>query len=649
MAVDEIKKTGLPRGIGWGIFALILVFIGGLFLTFGRTKDITAERVAGNIDELKSGVEDLRNFNTESAKERFSRIGTEIVDIRDSVGIFGSLFSGTGELLLNFQNVTAQGIALSGEMEFLRANALGLFLEDGKTLLEHLKTVQGALRSVDESARKLATAASGLNEAASLAGEFYLPFQLDLARFMGFLDALLPKLEAEEINFLVLFQNPSEIRPAGGFLGSYAVVSVKGGQLQNVEVHDVNDVDRTFEDKITPPRPLQAVARSWRPYDANWFFDFALSAKKVAKFFETSGLYRDKAAPDGAAAPFDGVMAVSPKVVEDILALTGPIELPERKLVFNEDNFLMETQRLVQEGQATNSTYPKKILEELAPLIFERVKTMDDAQKNEFWNLVSDWISRKDIMVYFVEPKLQSFARYYGATGETYELSQDWNGNYLALVDANIGGGKSDLFIKQNIVLESQINADGTISNHLVVDRIHEGNRSKYWWYKETNQNYLQVFVPSSARLTNFKGGVDKTITPKVNYVKEGYDVDSDVSAIESSEEAVFNFPAVRMHKELGKSVFSTWSATKAGARTQLVFDYVTRLALAPEDGVEYHFVFEKQAGTARNYKFQISAPAGFRFAESGLPVFAYEAVSNATSSSALPGRLIVDLTLERI
>ena len=641
---NEVRKSGLPRGIGWGIAGLIAVFIVGSIFAFGSARDKTAERFAGNLEYFREGIEDLRNLNTDSAGKNFFRIGEEIAGLRDTAGFLGPFFGEAGEAFSEFQNVAAQGIVLSQEVEFLSANAFKLFLEDdGSILLERLKSARAALKSIEESGRKLASAVAAFDAATPLfAGESYLSLQVDLARIISFLDALIPKLENDGLRILVLLQNPAEMRPAGGFLGSYAEVFIKDGRLESVGVRDINGVDGAFDELIVPPRPLQAITTSWRPYDANWFFDFSLSADKVAEFFAASGPYEGRR-------PFDGIVAISPKVVEDILALTGPLEISERKLLFSADNFLTETQRVVQAGQASRATYPKQILEELAPLLFSLLAELEEPQISEFWSLAAGWAGGKDAMFYFKEPKLQSFARHYGATGEIYETPAGFIGDYLAIVDANINGGKSDLFMRQDVLLESQINLDGTVSNHLAIDRIHEGNKSQYWWYKETNQNYLQIFVPNSARLTNFKGGVDKKITPKINYVKEGYDVDSGVSAIESSEEIVFNYPSVRTHKESGKKVFSTWSATKAGAKTQISFDYVTRLSLAPADGTKYQFIFEKQAGTNRNYKFQINAPVGFRFQENGLPVYAYESVISATSTRVLPGRLVVDLTLEKI
>jgi hypothetical protein len=246
---------------------------------------------------------------------------------------------------------------------------------------------------------------------------------------------------------------------------------------------------------------------------------------------------------------------------------------------------------------------------------------------------------KKDVMVYFKDPALNNFFDTAGVSGAAYELPQKFNGDYLALVDANVGGGKSDLYVSSTVSYSAQINADGTITDHVTVTRQHNGNKSPYSWYKTTSQDYLQLFVPDATTLTNASGGVVKKITASTDYQKNGYVADPLVSAIEATEQTIFGYPGIAWHMEGDKKVFTTWSTVKAGASAQILFDYTHRLFLPPGDGVQYQFVFEKQAGTARHYQFDINAPLGFIFAENKLS--SYEYVSDDP-----PGRVIIDLTL---
>jgi len=191
-----------------------------------------------------------------------------------------------------------------------------------------------------------------------------------------FLDAFVPWLSDASTthHLLVLFQNPSEMRPGGGFLGSYADVSIKGGTVTNIAFHDVADADLAFKQKIEPPAPLQLTETAFRPADANWFFDFPTSASETIQMFEA-------ATPS---TTFDGVIAVTPQAMEDLLSVTGPITLPgatstngraTASTTFTSDNLVTQIQKIVQAGQAQkkiqtsggNATYPKAVLAQLYP------------------------------------------------------------------------------------------------------------------------------------------------------------------------------------------------------------------------------------------------------------------------------------------
>jgi len=224
--------------------------------------------------------------------------------------------------------------------------------------------------------------------------------------------------------------------------------------------------------------------------------------------------------------------------------------------------------------------------------------------------------------------------------GKVARLPEDFEGDYLAIVDANVGGGKTDGFINQRVTWESQINTDGVVTNHLVLTRNHEGEKSPHSWNRLPNDDYLQVFVPPRAELANFSGG--KIVVAPVRPEYRSFASDPLLAEIELGTEESAAFPQVATHIESGKRVFATRVVTSLGGQAQVVLDYAHRLFVNPGAGTQYRFIFERQAGSAREYRFTVSAPVGFRFRETGLPVW------NSVTSDP-PGRLVVDLTLERV
>jgi hypothetical protein len=287
-------------------------------------------------------------------------------------------------------------------------------------------------------------------------------------------------------------------------------------------------------------------------------------------------------------------------------------------------------------------TYPKQTLRDLMSGLLAKLASPSDDEKQNIIGMASGWVAGKDVMAYSSDPDIENFIQAFGAAGDVYELPQNFNGDYLALVNANVNGGKSDLYVSEKVNWTSQIGTDGTMTDSLIIDRKHNGDKSTYWWYQAQNQVYLQVFVPPGSSLTNESGGLQKTIYPKVDYAKSDYSTDPLVANIESSTVPLFSYPAVTEHEEDGKTVFATWSKVSAGASTELSFDYTHYAFVPPAPGVGYQFIFEKQAGMDRNYSLEVDAPLGYQFVETGLPSWTYQ-------SDDLPGRMIVNLTLEKI
>ncbi len=610
-------KRGLPKGIWWGVFGLIVLFVGGIFASFFIFRVKVERSIAGNMSAFKAGIEDLRNLDPKAANLQFSSLENPSFGSWGGVlAQFSSLFKGGFGALASFSDLANQLATLSGELASFTP---------GNAPVAQLAAIRDTLAAIDASSGNL----PAFGEA-----DLYASLRTQVESAKTFLDVFIPWLAAPAPHHvLILLDNPSEIRPGGGFLGSYADLTIASGTVTEVAVHDVADADAAFAPKIVPPKPLQLITTKWRPADANWFFDFPTTASKTVAFFEASGLYAKNSTT------FDGAIAVSPAVVSELLGITGPITIGSPSTTFDAENFLVQIQKIVQAGQAGDATYPKQVLRDLSRALFEKLAAAPAGREN-LLSMITGWIDQRDIMVWFKDPAFENFAASYSADGAVYQLPQDFNGDYLAVVDANVGGGKSDLYVSSTVAYTAVINMDGTLTTHLAVTRADHGDRSPYWWYRTPSQDYLQVFAPKGTTLVNASGGAKKTIVPKINYARSGYLTDPLVASIESTERTIPGYPSVLWHAESGKNVFTTWSTVSAGASAKLSFDFTRRLYAVPAAGTAYQFVFEKQAGTARSYHFEIDAPLGYAFAENGLATYSY-------SSDDPPGRLIVDLTLE--
>lgn len=635
-AIKELENGGkffyIPKkaSIKKFFFVILSVFFIIIFL-LGAGAYVKWNVLIGYFNSTGGEIANFLNKNN-SAGQTASSTNTQKLSVFD-IAKTGALWKNIVPIYSGFESFSVSGLGLISELDILGNNfSTFIFHDEGAELINHLGKVREYLESINEASGKLNSLNIGLEN--FIPGKYGSSLSLNLGfkHLDSFLGALIKWLSSkEDRHILIFFNNSSELRPGGGFIGSYADVVFSGGSVKSIDVRDINDADRKLKAKIIPPKQLQAISKDWTIADSNWFFDYSLSAGKAIELMEKSEMYAGKIS-------FDGAAAVSPKVISDILELTGPIELPGRKIAIDKNNFLKEIQKEVQQAQ-DKGVSSKKIIAELSPELLLKFDSLGNDKKQEIMKMFVDWTAKKDILIYSKDKDIQGFLDFYGASGKIFETSSDFNGDYLAVVSANIGGGKSDLFVKQNVFFKSQINQDGTASDHLEISREHTAGKNDSWWYRLPNESYLEVFAPSDAILSSFSGGWDRKINPKINYAKNGYQTDELVASVDSTIKKNFSYPVVEEIRQSGKKIFGVWTKTNPGQTTKIIFDYSARLFSPPSDGQKYQFVFEKQSGITGAYNFEIYAPVGFFWKEASSPVFEYQTADP-------DGRTIFNLTL---
>jgi len=86
--------------------------------------------------------------------------------------------------------------------------------------------------------------------------------------------------------YLILFQNNNEIRPTGGFIGSYAFLYLNEGKIEELSIDDIYNPDGQIDVRnirVTPPKPIGDFLIEDRMYirNANWDPDLPRSAAAI--------------------------------------------------------------------------------------------------------------------------------------------------------------------------------------------------------------------------------------------------------------------------------------------------------------------------------------------------------------------------------
>jgi hypothetical protein len=294
-------------------------------------------------------------------------------------------------------------------------------------------------------------------------------------------------------SFLVLLQNNMELRPGGGFLGQYAILKIKDGEVVSVFVEDANLLDQRIEAKIPAPYPLTKMMsiKKWKFRDSNFSPDFPTNVGKAEYFLRLAG----------AGSKFDGVIAVNSQVFNDILKITGPISVPGSPGVFDSENATLKLEEVVEKpylmDQSLDTQNRKWIMKKMAPIIIDKISNVGDIPR--LANFLHEELQNKNVMLNFKDEKLQKLVEDVYWSGE---VSQDWTGDYLMMVDANLGALKTDYYVKREIKYDIDLTGEKPI---VTLNMLYKNTAPRGDWRTSDYHSYLRVYVPEGAKLLENK------------------------------------------------------------------------------------------------------------------------------------------------
>lgn len=400
-------------------------------------------------------------------------------------------------------------------------------------------------------------------------------------------------------SYLLLFQNNSEMRATGGFIGTYGLLTLDKGEIKKLSIKGIFDADGQLREKIIPPRPIQKISTAWSMHDANWFADFPTSAEKVAWFYEKTG-----------GPTVDGVISFTPTVIERLMKLTGSVFMPNYGLTLTPENFVELIQYQVEVDYDQELNQPKKILADLAPLFIERLGQLSSPKRKEALEIIFDCLKEKHILIYFRDSSLEKLSVEEGWSGQLLKTDKD----YLSVVSSNICGYKTDRVIEESIQHQTEIQPDGSIIDTLTIKRHHQGGHFEYDWWNRVNADYLRVYLPLGSQLLSACGQTIEAYQPPVDYQKQGFKADPLVNSIENKM-IVDPKTGTHIFEENNKTVFANWLYVSPGKTATLTYQYKLPFKIDLTKSTDsYSLLIQKQSGSlASQFKHQLKFPADWR------------------------------------
>ncbi|MDD4995218.1 MAG: DUF4012 domain-containing protein [Patescibacteria group bacterium] len=555
------------------VLVVVLPFEGYAYYKNVRDTKDTIERygrdAVAELSAAAKGGEDLTRalFSIEQANRSFREAGQELSRVNRLLIEIAELTPSAGKKVQTGEALIAMGDNLTAAAVLLAKGAQGLLAEDSINLVTKLDAMLAYVRQA-EPLITLAEEQARAVDLGALPEEYQKNFSLaygNLTLIQQSLNDFINLGETMELflgkeqnqRYLFIFENNTEIRPTGGFMGSFALIDMDRGEIKNIEVPGggTYDMQGSLDTDVIPPEPLRLIADRWEFQDANWFADFPTSAKKIIWFYEHSG----------GPTP-DGVVVITATVMERLLEIYGPIEMPAYGRTFTAENFIEETQKIVELEYDKTENKPKKVIGDLAPILLDRMMHANREQFIETLEALGSSLTERQIMIYHQNAAIERGLSEHGWTGEIKKADQD----YLMLVNANIAGGKTDGVISQNVDLKTEISENGDIVNTLTVARAHDGIKNQ-GFSGVNNVNYLRVYVPQGAELLN-ASGFNPPAPELFDEPRKGAGVDSDLAEIEGTWS--FHNSGAKINNEFGKTVFGGWTQTKPGESTLITFKY---------------------------------------------------------------------------
>jgi len=372
----------------------------------------------------------------------------------------------------------------------------------------------------------------------------------------------------EEKRYLLIFQNDAELRPTGGFITAYAVLSVKNGQVTPLGSNDIYTLDARLGNRVKAPEPILDYHKNvfyWHLRDMNLSPDFSES---MAVFWEN---YQKAGGPGD----IDGIVAIDTKVPVDLLESLGKIGVGgwgEFSAAIDErcdcPQVVYELERLADKPLGVVNAGRKAVIGPLMHSILANAMGSPRKKWPEFFNIAFAAIQEKHLLFYFFDEELQQAMEALNAAGRIKETE----GDYFHLNDCNFAGAKSNMFIKQSVKQEIEIANDGTITKTVTID-------------------YRNPASPSNCNLESGELCLNGLYRDWVRlYVPKGSEL---IEATGAEIEA-------KVYEDLGKTVFETFYGDQAPLRPegtkQLTFKY--KLPFKLEEDEKYQLLIQKQPGT---------------------------------------------------
>lgn len=243
-------------------------------------------------------------------------------------------------------------------------------------------------------------------------------------------------------HYFLAIETEAELRGNGGIIGNYGVLSADAGHLKLVRFGrdtQLNAGGNPSTRHLTGPGPYLARYASLEPqlYWQNVLAspDFPMDASVVEQLYPQSG-----------GSPINGVIAVDPAGLADVLSLVGAVSVPSWPVPISSANvtdILLHQQYVTLAGQERVD-----FLGQVAAAVWSRLDTTALPGVSTLASVLGSAIADKHLMFASTDPVTERTLVALGAAGA---MARPAGSDFLAVTNDNASGNKIDYYLRRSI------------------------------------------------------------------------------------------------------------------------------------------------------------------------------------------------------
>jgi len=283
------------------------------------------------------------------------------------------------------------------------------------------------------------------------------------------------------------------LRPTGGFIGSYGLLSFEKGKLTDFQIKDVYEADGQLKGHVEPPWEIKTYLNeaNWFMRDANWNADFTKTSDDIQWFLDKETSKK-----------VDGVIGIDLAVARSMLEVTGELYIADFKENINKDNLYEQAEFYAETKFFPGSVQKASFLGAVGKQLFEEIKNLKTEKRAMLLQSMVDLLERNEIQIALNNKEASKVINNLGMDGKIYNgkcAVENCVSDYLYLVEANLGVNKANYFLYRNVEEAVEI---GQNSINRVVKINYENTAKNSNWPGGDYKNYLRVYVPTDVNIS---------------------------------------------------------------------------------------------------------------------------------------------------